>query len=59
MSEKAERETKSPTEVRWSARRKQELVLRLFRGESPAGSPSCRELTESVLSDLTAEAARE
>jgi transposase-like protein len=37
MSEKSDREKKSPTEVRWSAKRKQELVLRLFRGESLDG----------------------
>ncbi len=28
--------------------------LELEKGRRPAGSPSCRELTESVLSDLTA-----
>ena len=37
MSEKSDREKKRPTEVRWSAKRKQELVLRLFRGESLDG----------------------
>ena len=37
MSEKTNTEKKSRTEVRWSAKRKQELVLRLFRGESLDG----------------------
>ena len=37
MSKTTDSEKKSPTEVRWSARRKQELVLRLLRGESLDG----------------------